>query len=366
MAKAKAPRHLARPNEVAGGQLVDRVQRVLIVDTRRGHRQVELERVAGHRSGFRKAAGAPAEAVELGHDRRHHGRGHFAPVASAVIPAAPARQLQQVERVAPAGAVELLQLGGPRGVHQLSGGRRSEWAEVDTTHRVAADSGGRDGGLEPAVGLAGAKRPCHQHRRLRRTPEKVGNEFDGGPVGPVQVLEHEDQGLGPGEPLDQIAHGMVRAEALGRGCRTRRGLLERTQGGENAGDLRNVLRGQAAEGSRLERPQVLVESVHDEPERQLLLELGRAPPQREAAALFGAAGQLVEQRGLPNARLAHDEGHARCTRDRLLEQLPGHFLLVLSAHQARCGRRHAKSGGAAYPTRCDQDRGVAPMSEALR
>ena len=278
MTKAKAPRHLAGAHEIARGQLVDRVEGVPVVNTRGGHGQVEFERIPGHGRGLGEAASGSAEPVQLGHDRRHHGRGDLAFSASAVVPTSPARQLQEVERVAPAGPVKQLELGGARGVDELTSGRGRQGAELHTAHRATVDAGRRDGCLEPTVGLARAKRPRHQHRRLRRAAQQMGDELDGGAVGPVQVLEHEHQGLRSGQALDQVAHCVVSSEALGRGGGAGSGPLERAQGREHAGDLRHVLRGQAAEGSRLERCEVLVERIDDQPEGQLLLELRRAAP----------------------------------------------------------------------------------------
>ena len=124
-------------------------------------------------------------------------------------------------------------------------------------------------------------------------------------------------------------------EALGGGGRPRGARLQRTQCGEHTRDLREILGRETAEGLGIERAEVLVESVDHQPKGQLALELGSAAAQREAASLLGPPGQLLQQRGLADAGLASDEGHARRARHRFVEQPLGELLLVLSAHQGR-------------------------------
>ena len=53
-----------------------------------------------------------------------------------------------------------------------------------------------------------------------------------------------------------------------------------------------------------EAAHVLVERVHEEPERHVALELRRAAREHQHAAGVGHAAQLGEQAGLPDARLA--------------------------------------------------------------
>ncbi len=45
-------------------------------------------------------------------------------------------------------------------------------------------------------------------------PEQVREQADGGFVGPVQVVEGEDQRLAGGDGLDERAHGLVQPVAL--------------------------------------------------------------------------------------------------------------------------------------------------------
>ena len=352
MPEAEAPRHLAGTDEIAGCQLVDRIERVGFLHACRRDGQIEFERVAGDRRGLGEPASAAREPIEFGDDRRDDRWRDLRAATRAMNASGSATgELQHVERIAAARAIELLQLCRARGVHQLVCGDLRQRAQLDTADRVALGSGSHDGRRESPIDLTGAKRRRDQDRCLRRAAKEVGNELDRGAVGPVEVLQHQDHRLGPGEPLDQVAQGMVCAKALGRGGRPGRPRRERAKRGEHARYLREILRGKPAERARLERAEVFVQSVDHEPERQFLLELGCAAAQRETAATLGAPDQLIEQRGLPDAGLPGDEHDSRGARDRLLEQLLGEVLLVLSAHDGRCGRRHGVPDMPAYKIR---------------
>ena len=71
--------------------------------------------------------------------------------------------------------------------------------------------------------------------------------------------------------------------------------------------------------ARAERLEELVERVHDEPERELPLELGGVAVQRQAAAAGGAQKQLAEQARLADPGLTAYEQEARLARGRPLE-----------------------------------------------
>ena len=98
-------------------------------------------------------------------------------------------------------------------------------------------------------------------------------------------------------------------------------------------ELAQRLRGEAMEGARVERLEVFVEGVDDQAERQLTLELGRAPPQRQAATLLGPDQQLVQERRLADPRLARHEQDLGRSRAPFLEQSLEQVQFVISANE---------------------------------
>ena len=97
MAEAEAARHVRRAHEIEPQQLVERVERVGLVDVGRRGGELGRERVAGDRRALEHAARAPAgEQRELLGQRGGH--------VARELAGAPerARELLQVERVAAA------------------------------------------------------------------------------------------------------------------------------------------------------------------------------------------------------------------------------------------------------------------------
>ena len=70
---------------------------------------------------------------------------------------------------------------------------------------------------------------------------------------------------------------------------------------------------------RVQPGDVLVERVDEDPERQVALQLGRAAAEDRAAAGVGALGQLGQQAGLADPRLALDHERSRPTVAQLAE-----------------------------------------------
>ena len=149
----------------------------------------------------------------------------------------------------------------------------------------------------------------------------------------MEVIEHQNQRLPGGKALDQFTHRPVCVEAFRRGRRLVASRIEQAQRGEHAGQLAEVLRGQAVELARIERFEVLVEGVDKQTEGKLALELGGAAAQSKAAAPLGLTNELEQQASLANAGLAGDEDEAWIARARLLEQLPEKLQLAVSANE---------------------------------
>ena len=81
----------------------------------------------------------------------------------------------------------------------------------------------------------------------------------------------------------------------------------------NGGELLHGVILKRTQTSRLERPQVIVERVDDQPEGKILLKLGRPPDEDEVPSPLGAPCQLGQQARLADPRLADHLHHARLT-----------------------------------------------------
>ena len=135
----------------------------------------------------------------------------------------------------------------------------------------------------------------------------------------MDVIEGEHQRLGGRQPLDQLAHGAMRAVALvlRDGAAARRRIRERRQ---HERKLAAHLIAQGRHEPRVQSGDVLVEGVDEDPERQVALQLGCAAAQNDAAAGVGALGELGQQAGLADPRLALDRERHRPTVAQLAER----------------------------------------------
>ncbi len=75
---------------------------------------------------------------------------------------------------------------------------------------------------------------------------------------------------------------------------------------EHRGQLADEIVVRRPQDSRLERPQVVVEGVDDQPERNVALELRRAPIENQIAVILAPAAQLSQQSRLADPRLTKD------------------------------------------------------------
>jgi hypothetical protein len=237
----------------------------------------------------------PHPVVDAGHPCQHDlGEGGRRPVRAGV------HQLLGVERIAVGGRHHG---GHPRGVrarrqggHQLGDLAVGEDGEPQPGHPGALGQFG-----EPAPGVAAQvllpQRRHHQHPLPVQPYREEGQQLAGGLVGPVQVLQHQDQRGDGGQVGQQGEHPLE--QPLPGGRRLTRAVV----GEQPVGPV----------------PQ----RRHERPVRQ------RGPAQRDGLAdpqLCGAVGrvdqpaQFRDQPGLAEARLPGDEEYLGPAARRALER----------------------------------------------
>jgi hypothetical protein len=92
--------------------------------------------------------------------------------------------------------------------------------------------------------------------------------------------------------------------------------------------------------ARLHRLDVLVERINEHPERQLALELGRAPRKHKPALRVRARLQLGQQPSLADARLARQQQRARTSAPELGERLIEQLQLSSAPDEPISGLKH--------------------------
>ena len=142
-------------------------------------------------------------------------------------------------------------------------------------------------GLQPSLGLRGAR--CEQQERGPRDPavQEAADEVDRGRVGPVEVVESDDERAVCRERLEQRVQRAQQAMPLiGLGPRP----IVRSPAGPSDGKTlaKSSSSSRSIRSSSLDvrRRQVTFECLGEDGERQVALELGGAAGQRLVAAVL--------------------------------------------------------------------------------
>jgi hypothetical protein len=192
----------------------------------------------------------------------------------------------QVGQLAPgqAGQLDLL---GPAGPLQLGQEGPQRVAAVQLVGAVGEDQG--HAGPEVA----------HQ----------VSEQVAGGPVGPVQVLDHQQDGTAGGQAVEDPEE-QLEQPPWGRARRRPRGGRRRDQLGDQAGELDAGAAEHAVQLGRVEVGGQLPERLGQRRVRQRpVADVEAATAEHGHAGRLGLAGQLGDQPGLADPGLArHDHG----------------------------------------------------------
>ena len=181
-----------------------------------------------------------------------------------------------------------------------SSGRRSSATRLDrVAGALAPRAAARPPG--PAAAPSATSRESAGGRRTRCSSSSQRRR-----VGPVDVVDEQQERPAAGDQREQLAERAVQAPALGARVARRRGHTEPREAPRRAASMRS-----APSPSSARRPgRAALERVDDRHERDVVLELGRAALEHDEALRRGALAQLGQQPRLADARLAADDEQA--------------------------------------------------------
>jgi hypothetical protein len=164
----------------------------------------------------------------------------------------------------------------------------------------------------------------------------------------MDVVELQHQRLPRRQPLDELAHRVMRTEALDRRARCIGARPQRAQRGEHRCQLAQAVGREALVRARVERFEIGVEGVDHEPEGELALELARPAPQHQAAAPLGrrpssASSDVLPIPGSPAMTANRDAPAHACSRTS-----PSQLQLDVAPDERFRKMRHASVPGRAY------------------
>ena len=311
VAEAEAPRDVRVADDVPAQQLVEGLERGRLGHARGGRGELELEGIAGHGGALEHAAGGGGEQGELPGERRGHAPRHLevaegelrCPRALARRPRRRPGELLEVEGVA---AALLVERGGRLAVHavaqQLARLRLAQGPELEPGQTAGA-MGALERTRQPLGQLPRAHGDGDQRRRGGRTAQERVEQLDRAGVRPVRVVEQEHDRRRIRQDLDEPSDRPVRPVAPVGRRRCGAGGRERRQ---HVPQLCHGVVGQPVAPRRLERPDVVVQRVDEQPERNLTLELGCAAAEHEVAAGIRARRELGQHAALADPGLADD------------------------------------------------------------
>ena len=304
---------------VGRGQRVGRLRRRVGPDAGQRRRAVEVRVLTENRHrprerhAVRAHAGQPRE--HRARDRRRPEREHLAGAGARrreVVGGQRGEQLDDEERVATARRrARRDELVVRRGAHPVADERADRRFAQRLRAQHAALRVGQHG-VDQVAGRRGSHGQHHQRRRPSEAGSEVGEEPQRRRVRPLGIVDREQQRATPCEVRRQPVQAVEDAEERVRAGRERRARERRREGRRPREQLGSL---------RLARPrQRRLEQLADDPEREVVLELGRAGREDGEPAVGRRAPGLCEQARLADAgRPDHREQRA-VTGRRALEE----------------------------------------------
>jgi hypothetical protein len=236
--------------------------------------------------------------------------------------------------------------------HDLVAGEAAELDALDGAHPLPG--GQQRPQFMAAVQLVRPVRQQQKDAELTQGPDEEHHDVAGGPVGPVEVLDDQQQRLPRGQPGDQPedVFQQPRRRALGGGHPGDR----RVELGQQPGELPPGRAEQPIELGGRGGPGQCPEHVHQRREGEAFAaELRAAAAEYAHSRRGGRPGQLPHQAGLADAGLAAEQCHRGSAADGLIEQGAQPRELVAAADEDGANdvtAHHVKLGARrAYPDR---------------
>jgi hypothetical protein len=317
-------------------QRVERRQRDVLAKVGDLGHEVGLERLAGDRRGLQHAPSLARQGVELTRQRGRDGVGHVGELGCDTPIRARSRELLEVERVATAERVELRGYVAAAQEGRLGPAQRRRRQPLRTTRQRRVAQRGDERVRRPA-GPVGDR---EQHRALGWAPRQRRQQLERGGIGPVHVVEADDQRARRAEPLEQAPECAVDDVALGR---RRRPAQRRGERGQRHGERVELAAVEPPQPRRIQAPQVRVEGIGPQAVGRVALELGRAAAEHEAAAPLGVRGQLTEQPRLADPRFARQLQERRLPAGHTLQRPRHGRELLHTSDQLRLVHGHRRA-----------------------
>ena len=260
------------------------------------------------------------------------------PPGTACVPPSRASSRQQ-QRVAARLREEPVALARRRHAgQQRLGGDALQRAQVerDEAHRIA-------GALRREQALGRRARPQaerHEQGVGRRAAHEMLEQLARRGVGPVDVVDEQQERPAAGDQRQQLAERSMQAPALGDRVARRHG---HTQSREDLGEEVDAVRSEPLQ--RTDVREGSVERVDHRHQRDVVLELGRAALEHDEALRRGALAQLGQQPRLADARLATGEEQAPLAARDGVERPRDRLELRIAAEQAVPRHRLRLVGG---------------------
>ena len=191
--------------------------------------------------------------------------------------------------------------------------------------------------------------------------QEAAREVDRRCVGPVEVVQDEHHRLGRREPFEQLAHCAIRSVALGLD----RDATAAPDRGEHLSQLAPDVVLEPAQPARVDALDVRVESVDEDPERDVSFELGGRPAQHDVPPGIRAIRQLSQQPGLADPRGADDLDGPRVSGRELVERVVEPPQLRNAPYEV-CGELLDGSSPRLYAGARRPKRGMRTRARALR
>ena len=208
------------------------------------------------------------------------------------------RELLEVERVAAREAVHRR----PRVADERDGVGLAQRPEAQDARAVLGQRAGERRRRRRGH-AALAHRQAEQDGRRRRPPDEGGDRVGRRGVGPVDVVQADDERPRRREPLEEIAERAVDPVAV----RGHRGRAER---GQQRRERAGVREPEPCDPALAGRGEMRVQRLAEHAVRQVGLVLGRARRQHRGAVRRRERRELGQQPRLPDPGLALDRQHA--------------------------------------------------------